>query len=70
MQKKEGIKLASGASKKLLRSRPTECQKTPFRNVRKILHLSKSSPKAIYYIVLYSINIVFGIISSTRYWKI
>ena len=69
MQKKEGIKPASGESEKFLRSRFLECRKTPFWNVGQTLHSSKVIAKVIYYIVLYSINTVVGIISSSRYWK-
>ena len=51
------------------RSCPLNCRKTPFWNVGQTLHSSKVIPKVIYYIVSYSINIVVGIISSYRYWK-
>ena len=61
MQKKEGIKF--------LRSRHLESRKTSFWNVWQTLYSSKVTSKDICYIVLYSINIVFGIISFSRYWK-
>ena len=70
MQKKEGIKSASGASEKVFEATPSRMSETPFWNVGQTLHLSKVIPKAIYYIALYSINIEVGIISSSRYWKI
>ena len=65
MQKEEGIKPASRANEKVLRSHPLEGRKMPSWNVRQTFHLSK----VVYYIVLYSINIVVGIISSSRDWK-
>ena len=67
MQKKEGIKSASAGREKVSRSRPLECRKALFWNVGQTLHLSKGMPKVMYGIVLYSINIVVGIISSSRY---
>ena len=69
MQKKEGIKPASGASQKVFEVTPSRLLKTPYLNVRQTLHLSIVIPIVKYYIVLYSINIVVGIISSSRYWK-
>ena len=69
MQKKEGIKPASGESKMFLRSCPLECWRTSFWNVGQTLHSSRVILKVIYFIVLYSINIVVGIISSSHYWK-
>ena len=69
MQRKEGIKPTSGASEKVFEVTPLECRKTPFWNVGQTLYSSKFIPEVIYYIVLYSINIVVGIISSSRNWK-
>ena len=72
MQKKESIKPASGSSDKVFEIMPSRCWKTPFLECRIKLRASKVIPKlyiVIYYIVLYSIIIVFGIISSSRYWK-
>ena len=69
MQKKEGMKPASGGGEVFLTSHPLEWLKTPSWNVGQTLHSSKVIPKVIYYIVLYSINIVVGIISSSRSWK-
>ena len=64
MQKKVSNPQAERA-KKFLKSRPLEGRKTPCWNVGQAFH----SSKVIYYIVLYSINIVLGIISSSHYWK-
>ena len=47
-----------------------EYRDTPFWNVGQTLHLSKFLPKVTYYIVLYNIIIVLGIMSSSRYWKV
>ena len=67
MQKEKGIKPATERAKKFLRPRPLACPKTPFWNVGQTLHSSEIIPKGIYSIVLYSINIVVGIIFSSRY---
>ena len=69
MQKKEGIKPASGESDEVFEVTPSRMSETTFWNVGQTLHSSKAIPKVIYYIVLYSINIIVGIISSSCYWK-
>ena len=69
MQKKEGIKPATGANENFFEITPRRMSETSFWNVGQILYSSKVIPKVIYYIALYSINIAVGVISSSRYWK-
>ena len=45
MQKEEGIKPASRANEKVLRSHPLERRKMPSWNVRQTFHLSKAIQK-------------------------
>ena len=59
--------LASGASEKDFEVTSSRMSENAFLECRKTLRSSKLMPKVIYYIVLYSINVVFGIISSSRY---
>ena len=70
MQKKEGMKPASGANDKCFEVTPSRMSENAFLECRTNITLIQSYIKVIYYIVLYSINIIVGIISSSCYWKI
>ena len=67
MQKKASIKPPSRASEKVFDVTPSRMSENVFWNVGQTLHSSKVIPNVIYFIVLYSINIIVEILSSSRY---
>ena len=69
MQKKEGIKPAYGASEKVFEVTPSRMSENAILECRTNITFIQSYTKNYILYSLYSINIVVGVVSSSRYWK-